>query len=331
MNFAKKLLYNLPLSEKLEKLFLWGHSKPWNDYSSFCMRKYGFRVQKISVNAGFSCPNRDGSVGIGGCSYCSNISFSPFYCHHDTNIAGQIKDGILFFEKKYKAMRFVAYFQTYTNTYASLDILRQTYLQALVHEKIVGLVISTRPDCLSREIFTLLAEIGKKTEVQLEIGIESTLDHSLKRVNRGHTFEDAKNAIFMAQEFDIPVGVHIILGLPGESRQDILGHATTISKLPVNSIKLHQLQVLKDTPIVSDFLKNGGDFMHFSIEEYIELSIDFLEVLNPELIVERFISESPPDLIISPKWNKIKNFEFVAKLEKRMKERNTWQGRLFGK
>lgn len=295
------------------------------------MRKYGFRVQKISVNAGFSCPNRDGSIGTGGCSYCSNVSFSPFYCHRDSDIAGQIKDGILFFEKKYKAMRFVAYFQTYTNTYASQDILRETYLQALCHEKIVGLVISTRPDCLSEKIFTLLAEIGQKTEVQLEIGIESSLDSSLNRLNRGHTFRDAENAVFMAHKFRIPVGVHLILGLPGESRQDMLSHAFAISKLPVNSIKLHQLQVLKNTPIVSDFLKHGDDFIRFSMEEYIELCIDFLEVLNLDFVVERFISESPPDLIISPKWDKVKNFEFVAKLEKRMNERNTWQGRLFCK
>ncbi len=304
-------------------------NKPYNDYSSYVLRLFGCRVQKISIHAGFSCPNRDGTKGYGGCSYCLNESFSPFYCHQEKPVEQQLDEGIAFFARKYKAMRYLVYFQTYTNTYADVEDLGILYRKMLNHDKVLGLIVATRPDCIDAEILSLLAGLSNKHYIAIELGVESTLDRTLQRINRHHTYGQSADAIKLAKQFNIPCGIHLIMGLPGETVSDMTDHAVKISELPVSSLKIHQLQVLKGTSIAREFETKSTDFHHFDVDDYIDLCIDMLEKLNPAIVIERFISESPVDLVIHPRWGKIKNFEFVSRLEKRMYERKTYQGKLF--
>jgi uncharacterized protein len=311
-----------------QQIFSWGHTKRYNDFPTYFRNLFSERVQKVSVDGGFSCPNRDGTKGRGGCSYCNNKTFKPTYCNLDNSVSHQVQQGIQFFEKKYKSMRFLAYFQAYTSTWAPLEDLIPLYEEALRHPKIVGLVISTRPDAISDELLDYLAELGQKVYVMVEFGLESHLDQSLAKMNRGHTFAESVWALEQTARRGINNCAHLILGLPGETRSDWLEQARVISKLPVKNLKLHQLQIHKGTAMEKQFRKNPEQFHLFSAEEYIDLVVDYLELLNPEIIVERFISQAPPEMLIAPKWG-LKNFEFVAKVEKRLKERGTWQGRLY--
>lgn len=308
--------------------FIWEHEKRYNDFSTYFKKKFSERVQKVSIDAGFTCPNRDGSKGLGGCTYCNNKTFKPTYTNLDISVSSQIQKGVDFFSKKYKAMKFLAYFQAYTNTYAPLEDLKKLYGEALQHPKIIGLVISTRPDTVSPELLDYLAELSKKVYVMIEFGLESHLDKSLQLINRGHNFSDSVWALEETAKRGINNCAHLILGLPDETRDDFLEQAKVISRLPVKNLKLHQLQIHNGTLLEKQYLKNPGEFKLFTPEDYIELVVDYLELLNPNIIVERFISEAPPEMLIAPKWG-LKNFEFVAKVEKRLAERNTWQGRLF--
>jgi len=307
--------------------FFWGHKKRHNDFSTFFRKKFSERVQKVSIDAGFTCPNRDGTKGVGGCTYCNNLTFNPSYCDLEISVTSQIEKGIDFF-KKYDAMKFLAYFQAYTNTYAPIEELKRLYTEALQHPKIMGLVISTRPDTINEELLEYLAELSKKTYIMVELGLESHLDPTLERINRGHTFAESVWAINQISARGINNCVHLILGLPGETRADWLEQAKIISQLPVNNLKLHQLQIHRGTVMETQFQQNPAQFHFFSIEEYVELVVDYLELLNPAIVVERFVSQSPPEMLLAPKWG-IKNFEFAAKVEKRLRERDTWQGRLF--
>ncbi len=315
-------------SSMAEVDFIWGHEKRYNDFPTYFKKKFSERVQKVSIDAGFTCPNRDGTKGLGGCTYCNNKTFKPTYTNLDINVTSQIQKGVGFFSKKYKAMKFLAYFQAYTNTYAPLEDLKKLYAEALQHPEIVGLVISTRPDTVSSELLDYLEELSKKVYVMVEFGLESHLDKSLQLVNRGHNFSDSVWALQETAKRGINNCAHLILGLPGETREELLDQAKVISKLPVKNLKLHQLQIQKGTLLEKQYLQNSGRFNLFTVEDYIELVVDYLELLNPKIIVERFISEAPPEMLIAPKWG-LKNFEFVAKVEKRLKELNTWQGRLF--
>ncbi len=308
--------------------FFWGHEKRYNDFSTYFRNKFAERVQKVSIDAGFTCPNRDGLKGKGGCTYCNNKTFKPTYCNLENSVTLQVEQGIDFFAGKYKSMLFLAYFQAYTNTYAPLDELKRLYEEALQHPKIKGVVISTRPDVVNEELLDYLADLSRKVYVMVEFGLESHLNESLKRINRGHTFEESVWALEQTSKRGINSGAHLILGLPGESRTDWLEQAKVISHLPVKNLKLHQLQIHKETVMELQYRENPARFHLFTAEEYIELVVDYLELLNPEIIVERFISQSPPEMLLAPKWG-LKNFEFVAKVEKRLKERDTWQGRLF--
>ena len=239
-----------------------------------------------------------------------------------------MEQGIAFFARKYDSMKFLAYFQAYTNTYAPLEDLKRLYEEALQHPKIVGLVISTRPDAVYPELLDYLAELRKNVYVMVEFGLESHLDRTLERINRGHTFTESVWALEETAKRGINNCAHMILGLPGESREELLDQARVISRLPVKNLKLHQLQIHRGTVMSKQFRNNPETFHLYSAEEYIELVVDYLELLNPEIIVERFISQAPPEMLIAPKWG-LKNFEFVAKVEKQLKERETWQGRLF--
>lgn len=311
-----------------EREFEWGHSKRYNDFPTHFKSKFAGRVQKVSVDAGFTCPNRDGRKALNGCSYCNNKTFKPGYCRLEKTIAEQIQQGIDFFSGKYPTMRYLAYFQSYSNTYADLSVLKEKYEEALSHPKILGLVLGTRPDCIDAEILDYLQELSKKYYVMIEFGVESVKDSTLDRINRGHTFAEAKHAIEETARKGIHNCAHLILGLPGEDRNDFLNQARVISQLPVENLKLHQLQIHKGTRMSVEYKQSPEDFNLFDADEYIELIIDYLELLNPSIIVERFVSQSPRDLLIAPKWG-LKNFEFVDKLNKRLEERDTWQGRLY--
>ncbi len=302
--------------------------KPYRDFSEFLLQKFSYKVQKISINAGFTCPNRDGSKGRGGCTYCNNQSFSPGYGKPTKTISEQLADGIEFFSHKYPEMKYLAYFQSYTNTYDSVEKLIAMYEEALAYPNMVGLVVSTRPDCMPNELLDYFEELNKKTFVLLEYGVESTLNKTLERVNRQHTFEESIEAIRKTAEKEIPVGAHLILGLPSETDDDILGHAQKLSELPLTTVKLHQLQIIRDTAMAKEYALLPESFYIFELEEYIDLCVDFAEQLNPNFYIERFASQSPKSLLIAPNWG-LKNYELTEKVVKRFRERNTWQGKLF--
>jgi radical SAM protein (TIGR01212 family) len=302
----------------------------YNGFGDFLKKVFPFKVQKISVNAGFTCPNRDGTKGWGGCTYCNNQTFSPEYCHTQKTVGEQLEEGIRFFSYKYPEMKYLAYFQAYTNTYDALDSLLKKYEEALSFPEVAGLIIGTRPDCMPDELLNYFAALAKKKFVLIEYGLESTLDKTLARNNRGHTHAESEETIRRTAQKGIYTGAHLILGLPGESRKEILQHAGTISALPLTTLKLHQLQLIKQTRMAKEFAEHPENFHLYTVDEYIDVVIDFIERLNPSIIVERFVSQSPKELLIAPDWG-LKNYVFTAKAEKRFIERNTWQGRLFVK
>lgn len=312
----------------MEQDYTWGHSKRYNDFSTYFRNLFSERVQKVSIDSGFTCPNRDGTKGRGGCSYCNNKTFNPSYCNLEKSVSDQVIEGIGFFEKKYKSMRFLAYFQAYTSTWAPLKDLKLLYEEALKHPKIVGLVISTRPDAVNEELLDYFEQLGRKVYLMIEYGLESHLDSSLVKMNRGHTFEESVWALEQSAIRNINTCAHLILGLPGETSNDWLEQARVVSQLPVKNLKLHQLQIHKGTLLERQYSQNPEMFNMFSLEEYVELIVKYLELLNPEIIVERFVSQAPPELLIAPNWG-IKNFEFVALVEKQLKARDTWQGKKY--
>lgn len=309
-------------------IFAWGTSRRFNDYSSFVRKKFGGRVQKISVNVGLSCPNRDGTKGTGGCIYCDNSSFTPAYCNASDSIAVQLQKGREFFSRKYPDMRYIAYFQSYTNTYAPVETLEPLYHEA-VSNGIAGLIIGTRPDCISRDLLVMLARINQIVPVSIELGIESTNNQTLERINRHHTFEDTVNAAQLCAQYGLETGGHLILGLPGETAADFIVHAQRVSALPLKTLKLHQLQIIDGTPLATAYRQNPDSITTFTLNDYIATVVTFLEHLSPDIVVERFVSVSPTEKLIAPKWNRMKNFEFVALIDKELELRNTWQGRLF--
>ena len=300
----------------------------YNEFGTYLRGIFGCKVQKITIDAGFTCPNRDGKVGVGGCTYCNNQTFNPAYCHRNRSVAEQMREGISFFAHKYPEMKYLAYFQAYTNTYESLDVLKQRYNEALAVDGCVGIVIGTRPDCMPDELLEYLAELSKTTFVLVEYGIESTSDATLLRINRGHDYACAVDAVQRTAATGIPVGAHIILGLPGEGREELMQQAAELSRLPLTTLKLHQLQIVRGTRMAVEYVENPADFHLFAMEDYIDTVIDYVERLNPNLVLERFASQSPKELLIAPDWG-IKNHELVDKIKARMRERGTWQGRLY--
>ena len=305
------------------------NNRRYNDFTSFVREKFGCRVQKVCINAGFTCPNKDGSKGVGGCTYCNNNTFNPEYCKPIKPIKVQIEEGIEFFSRKYKSQKYLAYFQAYTNTYAPLDDLRKMYEEALAHKDVVGLVIATRPDCIENNVLQYLQDLVKKGYfIKLEFGLESTNNATLKIINRCQTHEDAVDAFNRASNRGIHLGGHLILGLPGETKEDMLEHASKISNLPINTLKIHHLQIVKHTMMAYQFKHTPEMFTFMQLDEYIDLVVDFIELLNPNIILERFFSESPAKMLIYPKYG-LKNFEVKHLVEKRLLERSAFQGRLF--
>ena len=302
--------------------------KRYRTYSDYLSSIFPTRVQKISINAGFTCPNRDGRVGVGGCTYCNNQTFNPEYCKSDKSVSQQIEEGINFFRKKYENQLYLAYFQAYTNTYGSLSELKAKYEEALSHEGVVGLVIGTRPDCVDDELLDYLSFLARNYYIMVEFGVESTNDETLKFINRGHDFEAVKRAVQAASGRGLHTCAHLILGLPKEDREMILSHADRISELPLDVVKLHQLQLIKGTVMARQFEENPEWFHLYGLDEYIGLLVDFIERLNPEFVIERFVSQSPKNLLIAPDWG-VKNYEFTSKLEKELERRDARQGRFF--
>lgn len=296
------------------------------NYNQVLKSEFTERIQKISINAGFTCPNRDGSKGVGGCTYCNNQTFSPGYCKPTKSVTQQVEEGIEFFHHKYSKQNYLAYFQSYTNTYDAIDKLKAIYEEALAHPAVVGIVVGTRPDCVNDKILDYFAELSKKYYVMIEYGIESTNDDTLAFINRGHDFACAQKAIIDTAKRGIKTGAHIILGLPKENNEMVLSHAAALSELPLTTLKIHQLQLVRGTKMAKQFTENPEWFNLYSAAEYVDLSIDFLELLNPNIAVERFVSQSPKNLLVSPGWG-LKNFEFLAKITKRLEERDTWQGK----
>lgn len=302
-------------------------NRPYYDFSTFLKKYFTGKVQKISIHAGFTCPNRDGAKGVGGCTYCNNQTFSPEYCKPVLSVRQQLEDGIRFFSRKYPTMRYLAYFQAYTNTYGELERLKSMYEEALAVEGVVGLVIGTRPDCMPDELLDYLEELNQRIFLMVEYGIESANDDTLRRVNRGHDFATAADAIRRTHERGILTGGHIILGLPGEGRDELLRQATLLTSLPLDMLKLHQLQLIKGTRMAREYEEHPEWFHLYEVDEYIELVIDYVERIPSSVVLERFISQSPRSLLIAPDWG-VKNYQFVERLRRRMAERDTWQGRL---
>jgi uncharacterized protein len=315
---------------KSKSLYPWGHERRFNAYSNHFRSIYGARVQKVSIDAGFTCPNHDGTKATGGCTYCNNDAFNPSYCVPEKSVTSQIEEGIKFHKWRYsKAVSYLAYFQAYSNTYAPLEKLKELYEEALCYPGVVGLIIGTRPDCIDKEKLDYLKEISVSCYLSVEYGIESCYDKTLSRINRGHTFNEAVNAVSATAALGINTGAHFIFGLPGESREEMLSEAEIISALPLKTVKFHQLQIIKGTAMAEEYRKNPIDFHLFSWDEYLDFFIRFLERFNPDIVVERFTGEAPPRFLTGERWGKKRSDQLTNLIEKRLEELDTWQGRLY--
>ena len=308
-------------------MFDFPEGKRYNTFAGHYHRKYGERLQKLVLDAGFTCPNRDGTVGTGGCTYCDNAAFHPGYSVPGKSLFQQIDEGIEFHRRRYPRVRhYLAYFQAYSNTYAPLDRLRSLYEEALSHPAVAGLVIGTRPDCIDEAKLDYLARLAQDKDVVVEYGIESCYDATLKRINRGHGFECARKAVRMTADRGIDVGAHFILGLPGETREMLLDQCATISGLPLTSVKFHQLQIVKGTRMENEFATAPEEFLRLGLDDYLDLVIDILERLRPDLYIERVAGEVPPRFVSETPWGLIRNDGILKLLDKRLEERNTYQG-----
>ncbi len=312
------------------RIYPWKHERRFNAYSNYFKKEFGERIQKVSIDAGFTCPNRDGRLGYGGCTFCNNEAFNPSYCKASKPVAQQIREGIDFHKKRYRrAKKYLAYFQAYSNTYESLDNLKKIYNEALGVPGVIGLVIGTRPDCVDQEKLDYLGELAGKVFVLIEYGVESCYNTTLERVNRKHTFEQSEKAIIETANRNIKVGAHIIFGLPGETRKQMLNEAEILSRLPLHNVKFRQLQIIKETEMAREYHENPEIFHPFSWEEYLDFFIQFLERLNPEFVVERFTGEAPPGLIVGPRWFMKRTDQILALFEERLEELDSWQGKKF--
>ncbi len=309
--------------------YSWGTERRLNAYSDYFRKRFGERVQKISVDAGFTCPNRDGTCGTGGCTFCDNRAFSPAYNHPDSSISDQIRQGMDFHRKRYrKATSYLAYFQSYTNTYAPLEELRQLYEQALAVPGILGIVVGTRPDAVDAKILDYFKELSERCYVVLEYGIESVYNRTLKRVNRGHDVEKSLWAVTETASRGIRVGGHVIIGLPGETRNDFISTARELSRWPLNNIKFHQLQVIKGTAMALEYRQKPEDFESFTLEEYLRLMMEILEQLNPDFVVERIAGEVTPGMGIREGWG-IRYDRILTAFEAMLEEHDSWQGKKY--
>lgn len=289
----------------------------YNDFGTWIRQRFPFRVQKIAVDAGFTCPNRDGRLSTGGCVYCDNRTFNPSYCNPLKSVTEQLEEGKRFFQRKYPDMKYLAYFQAFTNTYAPVSKLRKLYEEALRVPDVVGLVIGTRPDCVSDELLDYLEGFNRRTFLLMEYGVETANDATLRLINRGHDFACARQAVERTHQRGILTGAHVILGLPGEDAAESLRQAPVISSLPIDILKIHQLQIVKATRLAA--LYEEKPFHVYTVEEYLDLIARYISLLRKDLILERFVSQCPPEKLIAPRWG-LKNHEFTDLLRNKLRQ-----------
>lgn len=310
--------------------YAWGDQRRFHSYAAYFRRLFGERVQKVAVNAGFTCPNRDGTLGEGGCTFCNNGAFTPSYCTPAKSVGRQIDEGIEFHRRRYRSSsRYLVYFQSYSNTYAPLERLRELYDEALAHPEVAGIVVGTRPDCVDERKLDYFAGLARTRYVALEYGIESTYDQTLRAVNRGHDFACARRVVEMTAERGIHTGAHFILGLPGETDEMLLAQVERINALPLTSVKFHQLQVFRGTAMAEEHDADPARFRFWEAEEYIDFFVEILRRLRPSLVVERFASEAPPRYHYGRNWGLVRNEQLLAMLEKRLEQRGAYQGEFF--
>ena len=311
-------------------LYPWGDDRPFNSYSGYFKRLFGSRMQKLTINAGFTCPNRDGRVGTGGCTFCNNEAFTPSYCTPAKSVTQQLEEGIAFHRYRYRtAQRYLAYFQSFSNTYAPLEELRRIYDEALAHPLVAGLVIGTRPDCVDDAVLDYFADVARERYVIIGYGIEACCDARLQAGNRGHDFACARQAVDATAARGIHTGAHFILGLPGESDDMLIASADIINSLPLNTVKFHQLQIFRDTPMAADWAQHPERYRFRTLDEYLDLFIRILQRLRPDLVVERFAGEAPPRYHCGPTWGLIRNEQLLARLEKRLRETGSYQSQFW--
>ncbi|GLI52610.1 MULTISPECIES: TIGR01212 family radical SAM protein [Thermodesulfovibrio] len=292
-------------------------------FGEYLKEIFGKKVYKVNVDAGFTCPNRDGTLGTTGCIYCNNDSFRPSSCAPSKPLIDQIKNGIGYLKARYKAKAFLVYFQPYTNTYASVDHLEKLYKEALSHPEVVGLAIGTRPDCVDDEKLELLQMLSKTHMIIVEYGMQSIYEKSLAYIMRGHDYSTFLKAVYKTHERGILVGAHIIVGIPTETREESLAMADEINRHPIKFLKIHQLQVVKDTVLARIYEREP--FKVFEYEEYLDFVVDFLERLSPDIVIQRLFATSPDEILIAPKWNRSKQ-QILNDINKRLEERNARQG-----
>jgi radical SAM protein (TIGR01212 family) len=308
----------------------WNHSRRFNAYSEYIKKRFGGRVQKVTVDAGFTCPNRDGTKGTGGCTYCDNRGFNPSYCDPLKPLTRQIEEGIEFHAARYRrAKQFLVYFQPFSNTYASLAILKKKYSEALSFPGVAGLVIGTRPDCVDDEKLEYLATLAEKWYIQVEYGVETHNNETLKRINRGHDAQLAEQMIWKTHEYGIRTGAHYIFGLPGESPEEMFRTGEVISRLPLDSVKFHQIQIVKGTRMEHEFKENPTAFHSFTLEDYIDFIIRFIEKLNPSIVIERFTSEMPPKFLTGTNMGLVRYDEILRRIEAELEKRDSRQGKFY--
>lgn len=302
----------------------------YNAYVEHLRSLYGGRLQKVAVDAGFTCPNRDGTKGVGGCTFCDNRAFHPSYIDPKKSLTHQIEEGIEFQSRRYRKVEgYLAYFQPYTNTYGEVELLERLYREALSHPLVKGVVIGTRPDCVDKDKISLLEQLSKEHIVIVEYGIESIYNSTLRLINRGHTFEETVTALELTRKANLESGGHFIFGLPGESREEMLGYADVINSLPLNAVKFHQLQIVVGTEMEKLYQREQHLFVEWELEEYIDFFIDFLELLRPTLLIERFAGEVPPRFTSTSPWGSVRNFDLVRMVQERMEERDTFQSKRY--
>ncbi len=309
-----------------ELLFPWESPRRYNAYTDYLKARFGERLQKVIIDAGFTCPNRDGSSGYGGCTYCNNDAFTPPTGQSGKQIPEQLENGISYLSHRYGAGRFIAYFQPYSNTYAPLSRLKELYEQALSHPAVVGLSIGTRPDCIDEEKIKYLESLARDYYISVEYGLESPYDKTLDWINRQHDFRCWEEAVTMTANRGIDICTHIILGFPTESREEMLDTATTLSDYPLDSLKIHHLHIVKKTVLAKRYKEEP--FHLFDFPEYMDLVIGFLERLNPEIKIQRLSGETQPGMLVAPNWGGLRADAIQRRLESELTRRNTWQGRL---
>ncbi len=306
----------------------WGDDRRFNSYKNFLQKKFGTRVQKLTLDAGFTCPNRDGSVGTGGCSYCLNAAFNPSYCSPQKSVRQQLDEGMEFHRNRYRrADAYLAYFQAFSNTHAPLAQLREIYRPALENPLVKGIVVGTRPDCIDAEKLDFFAELQEHTFVSIEYGVEACSDETLRRINRGHDFATAQHAIEETAKRGIHCAGHFIYGLPGETPEQWLNDLKTINSLPINGIKFHQLQIINGTAMQREFAEKPTDFHIFTQDSYIDFIVQVTERLNPNFVIERFAGEVPPRYLFVNHWGLTRYDVVLQKIEQKLAENDTWQGK----